>query len=314
VWCSGGDDLLVEICNDILGKLPANFNMEHAKKKYPTLPHESMNTVLTQELLRFNKLLTVVRSTLKDILLALKGLVIMSAELDSVGKSLAVNFVPDLWMKSSYPNLKPLAGYVVDLLERLAFFQDWLDNGKPAVFWFSGFFFQPSFLTGALQNFARKYTLPIDTCELEYEFQPEGKNDKEWEQPEEGVYIYGLQMEGARFDRVPMLMAESHPKVLYDEMPVGLLRPIESVNAKVFPHYECPLYKTLERKGVLATSGHSTNFVMEVKVPTDKPESYWVKRGVAVRAIAFSVWLVVAAANPSLVLACWAQLFCALRT
>jgi len=278
---SGGDDLLVEICNDILGKLPANFNMEHAKKKYPTLPHESMNTVLTQELLRFNKLLTVVRSTLKDILLALKGLVIMSAELDSVGKSLAVNFVPDLWMKSSYPNLKPLAGYVVDLLERLAFFQDWLDNGKPAVFWFSGFFFQPSFLTGALQNFARKYTLPIDTCELEYEFQPEGKNDKAWEQPEEGVYIYGLQMEGARFDRVPMLMAESHPKVLYDEMPVGLLRPIESVNAKVFPHYECPLYKTLERKGVLATSGHSTNFVMEVKVPTDKPESYWVKRGVA---------------------------------
>ena len=101
-----------------------------------------------------------------------------------------------------------------------------------------------------------------------------------------------------------MLMAESHPKVLYDEMPVGLLRPIESVNAKVFPHYECPLYKTLERKGVLATSGHSTNFVMEVKVPTDKPESYWVKRGGAVRAIAFSVWLGVAAANPSLVLAC----------
>ena len=156
-------------------------------------------------------------------------------------------------------------------------------------------------MTGTLQNFARKYVYPIDSCTLEYIFQKDGKEDKNWAKPEDGAYTYGLKMEGARFNRETMLIDESFPKTLYDEMPVGLLRPIESVNAKVFPHYECPLYKTLERKGVLATSGHSTNFVMEVKVPTDKPESYWVKRGVAVRAIAFSVWLVVAAANPSCV-------------
>ena len=30
----GGDELLVEICNDIIGKLPENFNMEHATKKF----------------------------------------------------------------------------------------------------------------------------------------------------------------------------------------------------------------------------------------------------------------------------------------
>ena len=38
------------------------------------------------------------------------------------------------------------------------------------------------------------------------------------------------------------------------------------------PHYLCPLYKTLDRRGVLATSGHSTNFVMEVKVPCNQAE------------------------------------------
>ena len=73
MWCSGGDDLLVEICNDILGKLPANFNMEHAKKKYPTLPHESMNTVLTQELLRFNKLTDLIKRLLREVQSALSG-------------------------------------------------------------------------------------------------------------------------------------------------------------------------------------------------------------------------------------------------
>jgi dynein heavy chain len=72
------EEILNDIANNILQKLPKNFDVDEAAKKHPIMYNESMNTVLQQELLRFNKLLTEVRSSLINIGKAIKGEVVMS--------------------------------------------------------------------------------------------------------------------------------------------------------------------------------------------------------------------------------------------
>ncbi|KAK0140700.1 Dynein heavy chain 3, axonemal [Merluccius polli] len=144
-------EVVDELCEDILSKLPADFDMHMVLDKYPVM--------LTQ----------VVRVSLTNTRKALKGQVVMSAELEGVFNSMLVGKVPAMWAAKSYPSLKPLGSYVADLLARLQFLQDWIDSGSPSVFWLSGFYFTQSFLTGVSQNFARKYTIPIDYIGFEFE-------------------------------------------------------------------------------------------------------------------------------------------------
>ncbi len=171
------------------------------------------------------------------------------------------------------------------MVERLNFFDEWAKTSKPPVFWISKFFFTQSFITGTLQNYARKYLIPIDLLTIDFEVQT---MDDFGEGPENGVYIRGMYLEGARWSRERLTLTEQLPKQLHDPLPTMLMVPI-SIEGKEQPaqgmggaRYDCPVYRTSQRRGTLSTTGHSTNFVMMVKLPTYQPPEYWVRRGVAI--------------------------------
>ncbi|XP_050428284.1 dynein axonemal heavy chain 3-like [Adelges cooleyi] len=288
------DETCLELASSIAQSIPNIFDVAEAVYKYPTRYEQSMNTVIRQELIRFNKLLNVIKKSLAEIQKAIKGVVVMSADLEELHTSLAVGRVPASWLSKSYPSLKPLGGYVADLLKRLKFFQNWLDKGVPVIFWLSGFYFPQSFLSGVLQNFARKHKIPIGQLGFQFEITVY-ETDEDFEtkpvwraycrekssEEEFGVFVKGLFLEGARWDRKLMMLNECYPKIVHDTVPVIWLKPGIKTQFLKKSSYESPIYKTSARRGVLATTGHSSNFIMFIDLKTDRHENHWINRGTA---------------------------------
>merc|ERR1711959_744051 len=118
---ASAEDTVREVATDVLGRMPKVWNLASVQEKYPVMYEESMNTVLFQELTRFNKLIKVIIDSLKDMQKAVKGLLLMSAQLEVAFLSIFDGKTPTMWLDMSYPSLKPIGSYVTDLLDRLKF-------------------------------------------------------------------------------------------------------------------------------------------------------------------------------------------------
>ncbi|EFN73504.1 Dynein heavy chain 1, axonemal [Camponotus floridanus] len=277
IAAASSEEITIQIINDMFATMPELFDLITMQERYPISYEESFNTILLQEAKRYNDLLEIVQSMLQNLLKALKGSIIMSEQLEMMAISLVNNKIPPNWQ--SYPSLKSLgrkiAAWFIDLKDRIKFISDWRDHGIPSAFWISGFYFPQAFLTGTLQNFARKHIVSIDTIDFSYKV----LISKPKQKPSDGCIIYGLFLEGCRWNGNYLI--ESLPKELFTDMPPILLLP--EINHIIPSHgiYICPVYKTIERSGTLTTTGHSTNFILAMEIPADKPQSHWIKRGVA---------------------------------
>ena len=99
--------------------------------------------------------------------------------------------------------------------------------------------------------------------------------------PNDGCYVYGIFLEGARWDYQDHCLGDPFPKELYSDVPLTHLIPKEDRKPPKQGIYNCPVYKVLSRQGTLSTTGHSTNFVIFMEFPSKDLESKWIKAGTA---------------------------------
>jgi len=87
------EDIIEKTCLEIQSATPPVFDILYVLQEYPTMYEESMNTVLTQECIRYNGLLNIMKISLRESLKALKGLVVMSNDLEMLTISIFNNQV-----------------------------------------------------------------------------------------------------------------------------------------------------------------------------------------------------------------------------
>ena len=91
--------------------------------------------------------------------------------------------------------------------------------------------------------------------------------------PSEGVYVYGLFLEGAGWDKRGCKLVEPPSKVLFTPMPVIHIYASNNIGGRDTRMYACPIYKKPVRTDL--------TYIAPVDLRTNQNPDHWVLRGVA---------------------------------
>ncbi|KAJ8010647.1 hypothetical protein DPEC_G00077260 [Dallia pectoralis] len=274
---------VLKLANEMLDKLPPDYVPHEVKAHLQKMGlFQPMNIFLRQEIDRMQRIIGCVRSTLTDLKLAIDGTIIMSEDLRDALDSMYDARIPKLWQKISWDSAT-LGFWFTELLERNQQFHTWISGGRPHQFWLTGFFNPQGFLTAMRQettrmNLAKGWAL--DTVVLHNDVTRMMREDVTSPPPEDmgGVYVYGLFLDGAGWDRRNAKLTESPAKVLFTPLPVVHVYAISTLAADAKRQlavslYPCPVYKKPRRTDL--------TFIYTLLLRTSQSPDHWTLRGVA---------------------------------
>ncbi|XP_078614027.1 dynein axonemal heavy chain 5-like isoform X11 [Branchiostoma floridae x Branchiostoma japonicum] len=280
------ESVVQRLANEMLEKLPPDYVPHEVKERLRKMGHLApMNIFLRQEIDRMQRVITLVRTTLTDLNLAIEGTIIMSENLRDALDNMYDARVPAAWKKVSWESAT-LGFWFTELLERNTQFSTWVFEGRPLQFWMTGFFNPQGFLTAMRQEITRAHAAKgwaLDMVILHNDVTRMFKEDVVAPPPAEigGVYVYGLFLDGASWDRKNIKLIEPQPKVLFTNMPVVHIYAINNAGPKDETKkqpagvalYECPVYKKPRRTDL--------TFILRLKLRTTNSPEHWVLRGTA---------------------------------
>ncbi|XP_071165421.1 dynein axonemal heavy chain 2-like [Mytilus edulis] len=270
------EDKVLNLAANIYKQIPDDLDYE-GTVKILEMDHRPINIVLLQEIERYNTLMGIIRTALTNLEQGIKGLVVMTMELENTFQCIFDGRVPPTWLKA-YPSLKPLASWTRDLVVRVEQLSKWSKRANPPfIYWIPGFTLPTGFLTAVLQTSARQNNVSIDT--LSWEFSIMTVSDENIiGPPKDGVYVKGLFLQGAGWDMKNSCLVEAKPMELVCPVPTIHFKPVENKKKSAKGIYTCPCYYYPNRAG----SGERSSFIVGVDMKAgEKSPDHWVKRGTA---------------------------------
>jgi len=273
------EEIVLKIVDDLAGKMPPDYRGDDVAAGIKSLGGmgKPLNICLAQEIDRLQKVLKVVRAALANLKLAIAGTIVMSPDLIDALDSLFLARVPALWTKVSQLVAPNMGVWFANILKRAEQDTGWLRNGRPLCVWLTGFFNPTGFLTANRQEVCRKHAKDnwaLDDV-IDYSEVTKMERDEVRKQPDEGIYLYGLFLDAAKWDKPKDRLADSDPKVLFAPLPVLWITGTQASALKGDKnvYYKCPIYKAPKRTGL--------NFISSVDLRTDETAAKWTLRGVA---------------------------------
>jgi dynein heavy chain len=251
---SGGgmsrETYIENVAKDILSKVPPLTDLMVVKNSLPLVPSPTQ-VVLLQELERWNVLVDVITTSLRNLCKALVGEIGMSDDLDKLGDSLFNGFLPDMWRRYTPKTEKPLGSWIAYFQRRHDQYTKWIELGEPAVMWLSGIHIPESYLSALVQTACRMRNWPLDRSTV-YTVVTEWMDPSEIVlRPEFGCYITGLSLEGAAWSMEQNCLVPQAPKVLVQSLPILQVIPIEANRLKLQHTFRTPVYVTQDRRNAM---------------------------------------------------------------
>jgi dynein heavy chain len=277
------EEIVLKMVDDLQGKLPPDYNGEATKQGIKALGGlgKPLNICLKQEIDRMQKVLKTLRTILSDLKLAIAGTIVMSPILAGSLDALFNAKVPDPWTKVmpvSMPVEVLIGVWFVNMTTRAEQLTNWLKNGRPLTFWLTGFFNPSGFLTASRQEVCRAHSKDgwaLDDCVNTFEVLKQDKDDVK-SGPSEGIYIHGLFLDGARWDKGRNALTDSEPKVRFAPLPVLHISATgEKRKAGKEIFYICPIYTCPPR---CAHGTQLKNFISQAELRSEVAASKWTLR------------------------------------
>lgn len=157
---------LLSKCENIAGKLPEPFNEKTVSANYPISAQNSLNIVLNNEVLQYNRIRNCISNSLQELIRLLKCEISENSELESIQSSLKCQVVPEIWIRNGYNTKKTVTSFIADFLDRLKFFKSWIEDGEPTSLWISGFFCPQGLFAAIRWNTSRRLNKTLDEIHI----------------------------------------------------------------------------------------------------------------------------------------------------